>query len=221
MRGRRNDRAIAISRAARLVIGSLAALAAATSVGTLARAQAPAVVRVDSGELQGVVDDGVVSYKGIPFAAPPVGDLRWRPPQPAARWTGVRQAAEYGANCMQGRFGGPPPGAGTRPGAPPAQGTAPAPGAAPAPAPPAGGPAVQAPSEDCLFLNVWRPVDPTARRLPVMVWIHGGGFVGGSGALQGPAGGPFAKQGVVLVTLNYRLGRFGFFAFPALSARAP
>ena len=85
------------------------------------------------------------------------------------------------------------------------------------PPPPAGAPAPQAPSEDCLFLNVWRPADLTARKLPVMVWIHGGGFVGGSGALQGAAGGPFARQSVVLVTINYRLGRFGFFAFPALS----
>ena len=65
-------------------------------------------MRVDGGELQGVVDDGVVSFKGIPFAAPPVGELRWRPPQPAAHWTGVRQAAEFGADCMQGRFGPPP-----------------------------------------------------------------------------------------------------------------
>ena len=207
MRAERNDRATAVSRVTRLLACSLAALAVATSVGDAARAQAPAVVKVDTGELQGVVDDGVVSYKGIPFAAPPVGDLRWRPPQPAARWTGVRQASEYGANCMQGRFGGPPPGAAARPGAPPG--------------PPAGAPAPPAPSEDCLFLNVWRPADPAARRLPVMVWIHGGGFVGGSGALQGAAGGPFAKQGVVLVTLNYRLGRFGFFAFPALSGERP
>ena len=152
-------------------------------------------MRVDSGELQGVVDDGVVSYKGIPFAAPPVGDLRWRPPQPAAPWTGVRQAAEFGADCMQGRFGPPP-----------------APGAPPAPAP----------SEDCLFLNVWRPASatPTAK-LPVMVWIHGGGFMGGSGSSPITSGTQFAKQGVVLVSLNYRLGRFGFFAFPALSRERP
>src|SRR4051794_8616334 len=88
------------------------------------------VVRVDSGELQGVVGDGVASYKGIPFAAPPVGELRWRPPQPLAPWTVLRQAAEYGADCMQGRFG-PPPAAG----APPAR----------------------VPSEDCLFVNVWSP----------------------------------------------------------------
>jgi para-nitrobenzyl esterase len=194
MRAERNDTAPAVSRVARLFMGSLAALAAATSVGSAARAQAPAVVRVDGGELQGTTGDGVVAFKGIPFAAPPVGDLRWRPPQPAARWTGVRQASEYGADCMQGRFGPPPP---------------------------AGAPAARVPSEDCLFLNVWRPADPNARKLPVMVWIHGGGFVGGSGVLQGAAGGPFARQGVVLVTVNYRLGRFGFFAFPALSRERP
>ena len=193
MRAQREQKATAISRATTLLACLLAALAAA-SVDGVARAQAPAVVKVDTGELQGVVDDGVASYKGVPFAAPPVGDLRWRPPQPAARWAGVRQAAEFGPNCMQGRFGPPPP---------------------------AGAPAPPPPSEDCLFLNVWRPADLSARKLPVMVWIHGGGFVGGSGALPGAAGAPLASQGVVLVTVNYRLGRFGFFAFPALSGERP
>src|SRR5512136_2811203 len=101
--------------------------------------------KVTGGALEGAVDDGVASFKGIPFAAPPVGELRWRPPQPAVKWTGVRQAAEFGADCMQGRFGPPPP-----PGAP-----------APRPA-----------SEDCLFLNVWRPASATAgAKLPVMAWI--------------------------------------------------
>jgi para-nitrobenzyl esterase len=173
----------------------LAALASA-GVGTVARSQTPALVRVDGGQLQGVVADGVISFKGIPFAAPPVGDLRWRPPQPAAQWTGVRQASEFGADCMQGRFG-------------------PAPAAAP------GAPAARVPSEDCLFLNVWRPADAAARRLPVMVWIFGGGFVGGSGASPMTSGVEFARDGVVLVTFNYRVGRFGFFAFPALSRERP
>src|SRR5579864_265814 len=155
----------------------------------------PPVGGVESGQLQGVVDDGVVSFKGIPFAAPPVGDLRWRPPQPAARWTGVRQATEFGADCMQGRFG-PPPAA----------------GAPPAPAP----------SEDCLFLNVWRPASAApGAKLPVMVWIYGGGFVFGSSAMPSTSGTQFAKQGVILVEANYRVGRFGFFAFPALSREHP
>jgi para-nitrobenzyl esterase len=203
----------------KLLFCSLAmVLAAMTSTGTAARSQAPSIVKVDTGELQGAVEDGVVSFKGIPFAAPPVGDLRWRPPQPAAKWTGVREATQFGADCMQGRFGGPPPGAGARAGAPPAQGTAPT----PTPAPPApAAPAVQAPSEDCLYLNVWRPADQNARRLPVMVWIYGGGFTGGSSSSPNTSGVQFAKEGVVLVALNYRVGRFGFFAFPALSKERP
>jgi para-nitrobenzyl esterase len=173
--------------------------------------QASAVVRVDSGQLQGVEADGVISFKGIPFAAPPVGELRWRPPQPTPRWTGVRQAAEFGRSCMQGR-GGPPPGAGARAGAP---------AAATQGAPPAAAPAPQGPSEDCLYLNVWRPANPAARNLPVMVWIYGGGFVGGSSSSPNTSGVQFAKQGVVLVAMNYRVGRFGFFAFPALSSERP
>ncbi|AMY11964.1 Fumonisin B1 esterase [Luteitalea pratensis] len=194
MRARREDRAAAVSRVTRCLVCSLAALAVAATVGSVVRSQAPAAVRVDGGDLQGVVADGVESFKGIPFAAPPVGELRWRPPQPAAPWTGVRQASEFGADCMQGRFG-PPPAAGAR--------------------------APRAPSEDCLFVNVWRPAGSTATRLPVMVWIYGGGFVGGSGASPFTAGTQFAKQGVVLVSLNYRVGRFGFFAFPALNGEHP
>jgi para-nitrobenzyl esterase len=171
-----------------------AALLGLATMGGGSAAQPP-VVRVDSGEVQGVVDDGVVSYKGIPFAAPPVGELRWRPAQPVAPWKGVRQAAEYGADCMQGRFGPPP-----------------APGA----------PAARAPSEDCLYLNVWHPASAApGAKLPVMVWIYGGGFTGGSSSSPNTSGTQFAKQGVVLVAANYRVGRFGFFAFPALSRERP
>jgi para-nitrobenzyl esterase len=171
------------SRVTKLLLCSLAGLAA---MGAGAAQQAAPVVRVDSGQLQGMVDDGVVSYKGIPFAAAPVGELRWRPPQRVAPWTGVRQAAEFGSDCMQGRFGPPS--------------------------------AQSGPSEDCLFLNVWRPASAAAEaRLPVMVWIYGGGFTGGSSSSPNTSGAQFAKQGVVLVAANYRVGRFGFFAFPALS----
>jgi para-nitrobenzyl esterase len=172
----------------------LAGLVTAMGVATAAMSQAPGpIVRIDSGQVQGVVADGVVSFKGIPFAAPPVGELRWRPPQPVAKWTDVRQASEFGADCMQGRFGPPPP----------------------------SGPGAPAPSEDCLYLNVWRSADQGARNLPVMVWIYGGGFVGGSSASSNTSGAGFAKQGVVLVAMNYRVGRFGFFAFPSLSAEHP
>ena len=181
-------------RRARTLVCALMMVTSAALFGTDVRSQTPATVKVDGGDVQGVVADGVESFKGIPFAAPPVGELRWRPPQPVVPWTGVRQAAEFGADCMQGRFGPPP-----------------APGA----------PTPRAPSEDCLFLNVWRPAGGSARRLPVMVWIYGGGFVGGSGASPFTSGTQFAKQGVVLVSLNYRVGRFGFFAFPALSRERP
>ena len=181
------------SRLGRLLSCSL--LLVPMGVASARSESAAARVRVESGELQGVIADGVETFKGIPYAAPPVGDLRWRPTQPAAPWTGVRQAAEFGAECMQGRFGPPPP-----PGAPPQP----------------------APSEDCLFLNVWRPASaPATAKLPVMVWIHGGGFMGGSGSSPFTAGTQFAKQGVLLVSFNYRLGRFGFFAFPALRRERP
>jgi len=176
------------------LLASLLVGAAAMVLGTAAP-QTPPVVRVDTGQLQGALEDGVVSYKGVPFAAPPVGDLRWRPPQPPARWTDVRQAREFGADCMQGRFGPPP-----------------APGA----------PAAPMPSEDCLYLNVWRPASAApGAKLPVMVWIYGGGFVGGSSSSLNTSGAEFAKHGVVLVAANYRVGRFGFFAFPALSRERP
>ena len=159
----------------RLVLCSLVGVVGAASVDTAARMQAPAQVRVDGGQVQGVVADGVESFKGIPFAAPPVGDLRWRPPQPVVPWTGVRQAAEFGADCMQGRFGPPP-----APGAPPAR----------------------VPSEDCLFVNVWRPAGATTNRLPVMVWIYGGGFVNGGSSPSVYDGSAFARDGVVLVSFN-------------------
>ncbi|WP_321477356.1 carboxylesterase family protein [uncultured Paludibaculum sp.] len=178
-------------RPAVLICAALLGLAAISA----GYAAPPSVVRVDGGQVQGVADDGVASYKGIPFAAPPVGDLRWRPPQPVAPWAGVRQAAELGADCMQGRFGPPP-----------------APGA----------PAARVPSEDCLYLNVWSPASAAPKaKLPVMVWIYGGGFMGGSSSSPGTSGTQFAKQGVVLVAANYRVGRFGFFAFPTLSREHP
>ncbi len=175
-----------------LLACSLAGLAV-TGIGIAQ--QTNTVVRVESGLLRGVTEDGIVVYRGVPFAAPPVGELRWRPPQPVAPWEGVRAAEEYGPDCMQERFGPP-----QAPGTPP----------------------TKPPSEDCLYLNVWRPADvPEQAKLPVMFWIHGGGFVGGSGSSPFTSGTQLAKQGVVVVAANYRLGRFGFFAFPALSRERP
>ncbi|SEK96911.1 para-nitrobenzyl esterase [Maribacter orientalis] len=149
-------------------------------------------VKTESGILVGVNEGLVTSFKGIPFAAPPVGDYRWRAPQPVIPWKGERDASNYGPNCAQSGWGGSP------------------------------GTIVDGSSEDCLYLNIWKPSNISKQsKLPVMVWIHGGGFVGGSGSGPGIAGNEFAKKDVILITINYRLGRLGHFAFPALSAEHP
>jgi para-nitrobenzyl esterase len=151
-------------------------------------AQASVDVRIESGPIRGQAAAGVIAFKGIPYAQPPVGALRWRAPQPVAPWTAVRAATQYGADCMQQPFGGDAAPLGVKP------------------------------AEDCLYLNVWRPAASTDKPLPVMVWIHGGGFVNGGSSPAMYDGSGFAKSGVILVSLNYRLGRFGFFAHPALTA---
>ncbi|HEY8572344.1 carboxylesterase/lipase family protein [Phenylobacterium sp.] len=161
----------------RLLAGALALFLACAGA---AQAE-PVRAKVAEGVLVGERADGLVSFRGIPFAAPPVGELRWKPPQPAQRWSGERPATEYPASCMQpSRPGGPKP------------------------------------SEDCLYLNVTAPAG--AKAAPVMVWIHGGSNTGGSGAMyDSPA---FAKDGIVMVTINYRLGPLGFFAHPAITRAA-
>ncbi len=140
-------------------------------------------VRIVSGRIAGAESNGVRSWLGIPYAAPPVGEWRWKPPRPAPSWNGVRAADKHGPPCMQT----------VRKGAP-------------------------EPSEDCLSLNVWSPAG--ASKLPVMVWIHGGAFRQGSGSLPFYDGTTLARKGVVVVTINYRVGDFGFFAHPELTKEA-
>lgn len=148
----------------------------------------PPIVQTASGSVRGVTEGDVSSFKSIPYAAPPVGDYRWRPPQPVSPWKDVRDASKDCPSCPQRAWPG----------------------------------STVTISEDCLFLNVWTPATATKQsKLPVMVWIHGGGFTGGSGSGPGSAGDAFAKNGVLLVTINYRLGRLGHFAFPALSKEHP
>ncbi|MCE3288245.1 MAG: Carboxylesterase type [Caulobacter sp.] len=164
----------------------LAALAALLTVGAAPAlaAEAP-VVKAPAGPLRGELVDQVRVFRGIPYARPPVGELRWRPPQPAGGWPGVREATRFGAACPQ---------------------------------PPSPFYDHAAVGEDCLFLNIWTP--PNARKAPVIVWIHGGSLVSGSGAEALYDGGGFARQGVVLVSINYRLGALGWLAHPALSAES-
>ena len=143
--------------------------------------------KVSGGQLQGVAANGAGVFKGIPFAAPPTGDLRWKKPQPAASWQGARAATAFAPSCMQDpmmlQVQQAPPGA----------------------------------SEDCLYLNVWTPAASARERLPVMVWIYGGGFAIGTTAAQVYDGKRLTEKGVVVVSVAYRVGSFGFLAHPELS----
>ncbi len=152
-----------------------------------------ATVSTKSGEVSGIEERGVIAFKGIPFAAPPVGALRWREPQPAARWDGLLRADRYGPACIQAPYTESDVSLGD-----------------PGPL-----------SEDCLTLNVWTPKVEPGAKLPVMVWIYGGAFVIGASGLDITDGGPLAKKGAVVVSFNYRLGQLGFFAHPALEKAAP
>jgi para-nitrobenzyl esterase len=169
----------------------LACAALAAGHATTAAAGPPTTVQTQSGPVRGAGVD-VVAFKGIPYAAPPVGDLRWRPPAPPGGWTEVRDATRFGPACSQpagiapqGRVGAALP-------------TLPS-------------------SEDCLTLNVWTLATSAGPKLPTIVWLHGGGFTVGSGAVPQTDGAALARRGVVVVTLNYRLGPLGFLAHPALS----
>ena len=221
---------------------SLVAVLAAVMLVAAPSAMIPEQVKIDAGVVEGVtgaVHPTVRIYKGIPFAAPPVGENRWKAPQPAAKWDGVFKANAFGPSCIanvpgagRGGRGGGAPGRGGAPGAArggaEGRGGAPgaaqgrgAPGAAPqaAAAPPA--PPRQPPaSEDCLTLNVWTNANDANARRPVMMWIYGGGFTGGSGGQAWYDGEDLAAKGAVIVTMNYRLGTFGFLAHPELAKEA-
>jgi para-nitrobenzyl esterase len=140
----------------------------------------------ESGRISGMSDSGLSIYKGVPFAAPPIGELRWRAPAPVASWTGTRSAAAFAPACMQ-------------------EGVS-MPGETPPPV-----------SEDCLYLNIWSPAHGAHGQLPVLVWIHGGGFRNGSAAMPLYWGDRLARKGLVVVTIAYRLGPLGFLALPELT----
>lgn len=176
---------------------SSAFLAVLISIPAVAVAQSHPV-RIASGLVSGVsVSGGMEVYKGIPFAAPPMGKLRWKPPQAPASWSGVRRADSFGAPCMQ-------------------------------PASPKRlGPWTRAflselpSSEDCLYLNIWTTPRSSSGLRPVMVWIYGGGFTSGAGSVAIYDGSALARKGVVVVNFNYRLGAFGFLAYPGLTKESP
>jgi para-nitrobenzyl esterase len=166
------------------ILACLLTLAAAS--GSIVRAQV-STVKVTGGTVQGVASGNVVSFKGIPFAAPPTGELRWRAPQPVQNWSGVKIADTFAPSCMQDpamaqMFGAPPQ-----------------------------------VKEDCLYLNVWTPARNANEKLPVMVWIHGGAFAAGMTSIPLYDGTHLAQKGVVLVSIAYRLGPFGFLAHPLLA----
>jgi para-nitrobenzyl esterase len=174
--------------------GFLLLLAAASWFATPAPAgDAPPVVRIDTGQLSGTHDAkaGLDVFSGIPYAAPPVGARRWKPPQTMAAWDGVRRADHFGPRCMQR---------------------------------PVFGDMVfrsDGMSEDCLYLNAWVPADSHGKKLPVLVYFYGGGFVGGDGSEWRYDGASLARRGIVVVTVNYRLDVFGFLALPGLAAESP
>lgn len=162
-----------------------------TALPFAASAQAAPTVTLDSGTIRGTSKDGESVFLGVPFAAPPVGPLRWKAPQPVAHWSGVRAAEAFGPACIQFKKSDAVYAA--------------------------NGPT----SEDCLYLNVWAPKQAGTKKLPVMLFIHGGSWVLGAGGLPIYDGAALAKRGVIVVTINYRLGMLGFFAHPALTAENP
>jgi para-nitrobenzyl esterase len=171
----------------------MAALVASAGLSLMVHAAgSPDTVKVEGGVVSGTATDGVRVFRGIPYAAPPVGELRWRPPAPVVPWTGVRDASAYGAECPQTQY--PADSVYVRP--------------------------LRTRSEDCLFLNVWTTAKAGDKR-PVFVWVHGGALTRGSSTSDVRDGSPMAKRGPVVVSLNYRLGALGYMAHPELTAESP
>ena len=168
------------------------------SIGASVRAATADVVHTASGFVSGISgsDPQTRVFKGIPYATPPLGNLRWRPPQPPHAWEGIRKADEFGPECMQSRDAMGGPFRDLREKREPIR-------------------------EDCLYLNIWTHADAPRKRLPVMVWIYGGGFKGGASSLPYYNGESLAKKGVVVVSFNYRVGVFGFLAHPDLADESP
>lgn len=173
------------------------ALVGVLILASTAQAQLPAV-QITEGALRATMNGAVATYLGVPYAASTAGANRWRPPQPPAPWSGARAATAFGLDCQQDPPYQPPGGSPWTPEYMPS------------------GPM----SEDCLFLNVWTAAKRANAKLPVMMWIHGGGFAGGSGAVPIYNGASLARRGLVVVTINYRVSVFGFFAYPALTKEA-
>ena len=149
-------------------------------------------ITVKEGILRGIVEDGVKIFRGVPYAKPPVGELRWKDPVPPAKWFGVRSAERYSAGALQWDFLENDPYAEYELG-----------------------------SEDCLYLNLFTPAQTIEDKLPIFVWVHGGGMVAGSGMASFFEGEQLAKKGIIVAVINYRLGLFGFFCHPELSAESP
>jgi para-nitrobenzyl esterase len=167
-----------------LTVAASGAAQVGIASGTAVASDDGPIVTIHSGAVRGVPVAGGFAFRGLPYAAPPTGNLRWRPPQPPASWSGVRDASQYAPSCLQKPSLFAPPGP---------------------------------ESEDCLYLNVSTPTLSEDAERPVLVWIHGGGFTE-DGALNYD-GTKLAADGIVVVTINYRLGALGFLAHPALASR--
>jgi para-nitrobenzyl esterase len=177
------------------IFAAVLSFASFLPLGQDARAANPldAVVTTQAGSIQGRAEAELLTFKGVPYAAPPIGDLRWRAPRPAVLWKGTRPALERGTSCIQKPSLSIDSGAGD-----------------PRPM-----------GEDCLNLNVWTPRAEPAAKLPVIVWIHGGALIFGAGGLPIYDGTPLAQRGAVVVTINYRMGALGFFAHPSIAGVKP